>query len=58
MDASFGTTSLAMTKAIDLMEAGLVDAERIISHRFPLAKIHEAIDVMETTEHNKVIINP
>jgi threonine dehydrogenase-like Zn-dependent dehydrogenase len=58
MDASFGTTSLAMTKAIDLMEAGLVDTERIISHRFPLAKIHEAIKVMETTEHNKVIINP
>ena len=44
MDASFGTTTLAMTKAIDLMEAGLVDTERIISHRFPLAKIHEAMD--------------
>jgi threonine dehydrogenase-like Zn-dependent dehydrogenase len=58
MDASFGTTTLAMTRAIDLMEAGLVDTEKIISHCFPLAKIHEAIDVMETTEHNKVIINP
>ncbi len=58
MDASFGTTTLAMTKAIDLMEAGLIDTEKIISHRFALSQIHEAINVMETTEHNKVIINP
>jgi L-iditol 2-dehydrogenase len=58
MDASFGTTTLAMTKAIDLMEAGLIDTEKIISHRFVLPAIHEAINVMETTEHNKVIINP
>ncbi len=58
MDASFGTTTLAMTKAIDLMEAGLIDTGKIISHRFALSQIHEAINVMETTEHNKVIINP
>ncbi len=44
MDASFGTTPLAMTKAIRLMERGLVPVERIISHRFPLAQIHEALD--------------
>ena len=36
MDASFGTTPLAMQKAIRLMEAGLVNTEKIISHRFPL----------------------
>jgi threonine dehydrogenase-like Zn-dependent dehydrogenase len=39
-------------------EAGLIDTEKIISHRFGLPAIHEAINVMETTEHNKVIINP
>ena len=58
MDASFGTTTLAMTKAIDLMEKGLVETERIISHRFPLSNIHEAINVMGTAERNKIIINP
>jgi L-iditol 2-dehydrogenase len=58
MDASFGTTPLAMTKAIRLMESGLVDVEKIISHRFPLAKIHEALEVMGQTERNKVVINP
>ena len=58
MDASFGTTPLAMQKAIRLMERGLVDPEKIITHRFALVDIHEAIDVMGQKERNKVIINP
>lgn len=58
MDASFGTTPLAMTMAIRLMERGLVDTARIISHRFALADIHKAVDVMGSPEHNKVIVNP
>lgn len=58
MDASFGTTPLAMTKAIRLMESGLVDVERIISHRFPLNRIDEAMRTMGSPERNKVIVNP
>ncbi len=58
MDASFGTTPLAMAKAIRLMESGLVDTGKIISHRFPLEKIHEAMAVMGSPERNKVVINP
>jgi len=58
MDASFGTTPLAMTKAIRLMETGLVDTEKIITHRFPLSKIHEAVEVMAGEKRNKVIVNP
>jgi L-iditol 2-dehydrogenase len=58
MDASFGTTPLAMSRAIRLMEAGLFDVEQVISHRFPLAEIHEALAVMESPDRNKVIINP
>jgi len=58
MDASFGTTPWAMTAAIRLMERGVVDPGRIISHRFPLAEIHKAIEVMGGPERNKVIINP
>ncbi|HEY3342891.1 MAG TPA: alcohol dehydrogenase catalytic domain-containing protein, partial [Anaerolineae bacterium] len=46
MDASFGTNPLAMSKSIRLMERGLVDVSKIISHRFPLENIHAAIDVM------------
>jgi L-iditol 2-dehydrogenase len=58
MDASFGTTPLAMQSAIRLMERNLVDPELIVSHRFPLTKIHDALAVMGQPERNKIIINP
>ncbi len=58
MDASFGTTPLAMQSAIRLMERNLVNPELIVSHRFPLTKIHDAVAVMGQPERNKVIINP
>lgn len=56
MDASFGTTPLAMQSAIRLMERGLVNPEKIISHRFPLQKIHDAVAAMGERERNKVMI--
>lgn len=58
MDASFGTTPAAMLHAIRLMECGLVDTEQIISHRYPLTRIHDALEVMGKPERNKIIINP
>ncbi len=58
MDASFGTTPLAMQRAIRLMETGLVDTERVISHRYPLSRIHEAMGIMATPNRNKIVINP
>ena len=58
MDASFGTTPLAMSKAIRLMETGLIEIEKIISHRFPLSEIHEAVRVMGEPNRNKVVIHP
>jgi L-iditol 2-dehydrogenase len=58
MDASFGTTPLAMSRAIRLMETGLVPVESIVSHRFPLTKIDEAVEAMGSAERNKVIVNP
>ena len=47
-----------MQRAIRLMENGLVDPGKIVSHRFPLAQIHEAITVMGQPERNKVVIIP
>ena len=41
MDASFGTDPLAMSKAIRLMETGLINTERIISHCFPLEQMQQ-----------------
>ena len=56
MDASFGTTPLAMQQAIRLMARGLVNPEAIITHRFPLTKIHDAVDAMALQDRNKVIV--
>ncbi len=58
MDASFGTTPLAMTKAIRLMELGLVNPESIITHRFPLSRIHDALAAMNNPDRIKIMINP
>jgi len=58
LDASFGTTPLAMRAAIRLLERGLIDTSEVISHRFPLTRIHDALDALEMLERSKVIINP
>lgn len=58
MDASFGTTPRAMQRAIRLMESGLVDPGQIISHRFPLTEIDQAVTAMGQAGRNKVMVNP
>ena len=58
MDASFGTTQRAMQMAIRLMERGLVDTEKIVTHRFPLDEMDRAVETMGTSDRNKIIINP
>jgi len=58
MDASFGTTPVAMAHAIRLMARGLVAPEKIVSHRFPLAEIDRALEVQALPDRNKIIINP
>jgi L-iditol 2-dehydrogenase len=57
MDASFGTTPQAMTRSIHLMETGLIDIEKTITHRFPLKHIHDAVAMMGQPDRNKVIVN-
>jgi L-iditol 2-dehydrogenase len=58
MDSSFSTNPLAMESAIRLIERGVVNPEKVISHRFPLKEIDKAIEVMGTPDRNKVVINP
>jgi threonine dehydrogenase-like Zn-dependent dehydrogenase len=47
-----------MQQALRLMERGLVNPEKIITHRFPLDRIGEAVEAMASSERNKVMINP
>ena len=58
MDSSFSVTPLSMINAIRIIERGLVDPRRIITHRFPLTKINEAMEVMGGANRNKVMIFP
>ncbi|HZP02331.1 MAG TPA: alcohol dehydrogenase catalytic domain-containing protein [Terriglobia bacterium] len=58
MDSSFSTNPLAIENAIRLMSRGLVNPEKVISHRFPLTEIHKAVETMSSPQRNKVIINP
>ena len=56
MDSSFSTTPHAMHQAIRLMERGLVDPSKIITHRFALDEIDKAMATMGETERNKVMV--
>jgi threonine dehydrogenase-like Zn-dependent dehydrogenase len=47
-----------MQRAIRLQAAGLVDAEQIVSHRFALDDIQQAVEAMGQPERNKIIIHP
>jgi len=58
MDASFGTHPRAMQQALRLMERGLVDPGRIVSHRFALRDIGAAMDQMDRPDRNKVVVLP
>ncbi len=58
MDASFGTMSPAMEKAIMLMERGLVNTEHVTSHRSPLTEIDKAVETMASPRRNQVLIQP
>ena len=58
MDSSFSTNPEAIENAMRLMARGLVDPDRVITHRFPLSQISSAVETMGSPERNKVIVNP
>jgi threonine dehydrogenase-like Zn-dependent dehydrogenase len=47
-------------RALALLAAGRLTAKPLITHQFPLARVHEAIDVLEHRSGDplKVILNP
>ena len=58
MDASFGTTTLAMIRSIRLMESGLWTWRRSSRTASHSARIHVAMKLMGESERTKIIINP
>lgn len=58
MDASFGTTPEAMQYSVRLMDRKLVDINAIITHHFSLRDITQAMDVMGSDAHSKIVVHP
>jgi len=56
MDASFSVTPRVMVRSLELQAKRLVDPARIVTHRIPLERIGEALQVMETPERVKVVV--
>ncbi len=55
---SHGSTPEQHAKALALIESGKVDVEKLITHRLPLEKIHDAYEVAGTGDAVKVVIKP
>jgi L-iditol 2-dehydrogenase len=55
-----GEGGTSVGRALALLAAGRLTAKPLITHQFPLARVHEAIDVLEsrTGDPLKVILNP
>ena len=58
VDASFSVYPRAMQRSIRLIEKGFVDPNKIITHKFKLDDINEAMKTMKSPERVKIIINP
>ena len=58
IDASFSVYPRVMQQSIRLMEKGIVDSSKIITHRFSLDDIKEAMNTMKLSERIKIIVNP
>jgi L-iditol 2-dehydrogenase len=55
-----GEGGTSVGRALALLAAGRLTAKPLITHQFPLARVHEAIDVLEkrTGDPLKVVLNP
>jgi L-iditol 2-dehydrogenase len=45
-------------KAVDLLASGKVDAQALVTHRLPLSKFWEGIELMKRKESFKVVLVP
>lgn len=55
---SHGSTPQQHARALELIETGQVNVEKLITHRIPLTQIHDAYKVAGTGDAVKVMIKP
>ena len=55
-----GEGGTSVGRALALLAAGRISAAPLVTHRFPLARVHEALEVLETRAGDpiKVVVNP
>jgi L-iditol 2-dehydrogenase len=57
--ASFASPAMFTPQAVGLLKAGLVDGSRLVTHRFPLDRLSDAIACAKNTEQSiKVVVTP
>jgi threonine dehydrogenase-like Zn-dependent dehydrogenase len=56
VNGSFSVTPKVLVKSLELMEKGLVDPSRIITHKFPLEETATAFETMKTRDRVKVMV--
>lgn len=54
--SSFSVTPRVFLRSLEMMECGLADPEAIITHRFPLERIEDAMQAMASDDRVKVMI--
>ena len=47
-----------VAKAVELMAQGKLDAESLVTHRVPLEKIHEGLELMKNKQSLKILVVP
>jgi L-iditol 2-dehydrogenase len=55
---SHGSTPRQHRMAVELLEAGIVRVDPLITHTFPLTRIHDAFETMESRRGMKIIVHP
>ncbi len=45
-------------QAIRVLETGLIDAEKLVSHVLPLSQLHEGMDLLRQQRAHKIVIDP
>lgn len=53
---SFGSTRMDQKRSLDLLEGKRINTERIITHRMPLDRIHDALELIRSGDALKIVL--
>lgn len=55
---AFGTTPIQLQRAANLIASGLIPADRLVTHVFPLEEIGHAFEIAASEESLRVVVTP